>query len=138
MDELFSKKQDVSTTALSTTTAGNHLASIATTMLTTLTGLTSKNAANYANANREETIDYNDIPTDVGKQCALNNHSEKVILIGDMKPYQNNLTMVKHGAKREWRMVEYLAIGTDNTTKHDDQMYVIMSDGILYSHLGYQ
>ena len=65
MDELFSRKQAVPTTPSPTTTAGNHLASIATSMLTAVTGLTCKNATNHTDANREETIDYNDMPTDV-------------------------------------------------------------------------
>ena len=64
MDELSSKKQAIPATT-PTGTAGNHLASIATSMLTAVTGLTSKNAVNHVNANREETIDYNDMPTDV-------------------------------------------------------------------------
>ena len=62
--------------------AGNHLAFIATSILTAVTGLTSKNAANYANTDKVETIDYNDMPTDVCEQCALKNHPEKVILVG--------------------------------------------------------
>ena len=65
MDELFSKKKAVPTTPSSATTAGNHLATIATIMSTAVTGLTSKAAANHADADREETIDYNDMPTDV-------------------------------------------------------------------------
>ena len=52
MDKLFSEKQAISTTIL-TGTAGNHLASIATSMWTAMTGLTSKNTANHANADKE-------------------------------------------------------------------------------------
>ena len=60
MDELFSSKQPVpnpSSSSLAATTAGNHLASIATMMSTAVTGLTSKAAANHADADREETIE---------------------------------------------------------------------------------
>ena len=55
-----------------------------------------------------------------------------------MKAYHNNLTMDKHNVTQKWRTVEYPAIGTGNTTKHDGQTYVIMSDGTLYGHLDYQ
>ena len=68
MDKLFSKKQAVPVPSLSTATAattGTHLATIANTMLTAVIRLTSKAAANYANANRDETIDYKDTPTNV-------------------------------------------------------------------------
>ena len=65
MNELFSNLQVVPALSLSTAAAGNHLATIDTTMLTNVTGLTSKAAANHANTNREETIDYKDMPTNV-------------------------------------------------------------------------
>ena len=64
MDELFSTKQPVPNPSSSPSAANNHLASIATTMLTALTGLTSQAAAKHADADRDETIDYKDMPTD--------------------------------------------------------------------------
>ena len=57
--------------------------------------------------------------------------------MNDMELYHNDLTIDKHGAKQKWRTVEYPAIGTGNTTKHECQTYVIMSDGTLYGHLDY-
>ena len=130
MDKLFSGKQAVPTATL-TTTAGNHLASIATTMLSAVTWFTSKAAANHANVNREETIDYKDMSTDVRDQCDLKIPPEKVMTMDDMKPYHNNLTQDQHDAKQNWRMVEYPDLGNGNTTKHDGQTYVTMSDGTL-------
>ena len=56
----------------------------------------------------------------------------------DIKLYHNDLTVAKHNAKQKWRPVEYPALGTDNTTKHDGQTYLIMNDGALYGHLDYQ
>ena len=52
MDELFTSRQPLpaAPTTAAATTAGNHLASIATTMTTAVTGLTSKTAANHADA----------------------------------------------------------------------------------------
>ena len=71
MDELFSAKQPVpnpSSSSLAAAAAGTHLVSIATTMRTTVPGLTtSKAAANHADADQDETIDYKGMPTDVGK-----------------------------------------------------------------------
>ena len=34
--------------------------------------------------------------------------------------------------------MEYPALGTGNTTKHDGQTYLIMNDGTLFSHLDHQ
>ena len=68
MDELFSSPQAVPVPPSLTTTAaitGTHLATIATTISTAVTGLTSKTATNHANANRDEMIDYKDMPTNV-------------------------------------------------------------------------
>ena len=67
MDKLFSSKQTIPNPFASTATAaaGTYLATIATTMSTAVTRLTSKAAANHADANRDETIDYKDMPTDV-------------------------------------------------------------------------
>ena len=109
MDELFSSRQPVPNPSLSslaaTTAAGNHLASIATTMLSAVTGLTSKAAANHADADRDETIDYKDMPTDVRERYDLKNHPVDIITMNDMKLFQNELTKDKHGAIQKWRMV---------------------------------
>ena len=60
MDELFFSRQPLPSapTLAATTAAGTHLASIATTMSSAVTRLTSKAAANHADANQDETIDY--------------------------------------------------------------------------------
>ena len=79
MDKLFSEKQAVPITISTITTARNHLASIVTTMLTAVTGLTSQAAVNHTHTDREETIDYKDIPTDVQEQRDLENHPVKII-----------------------------------------------------------
>ena len=68
----------------------------------------------------------------------MKNHPEKVISMGDMKAYHNDLTLDQHGAKQKWCMVEYLATEAGDTTKHDGQTYMIMSDGTLYGQLNYQ
>ena len=110
MNKLFSEKQAVPTTTSLTGTTGNYLASIATSMLATVSGVISKNAANHADADKEETIDYNDIPIDVWERCALDNHPNKIIAMGYMKAYHDDLTIDQHGAKQKWRTVEYPVI----------------------------
>mmetsp|Transcript_12790 Transcript_12790/g.12601 ORF Transcript_12790/g.12601 Transcript_12790/m.12601 type:complete len:133 (-) Transcript_12790:36-434(-) len=69
MDELFSSKQPVpnlsSSFSAARTAAGNHLASIATTMLTAVTGFTSQAAAKHTDTDQDETIDYKNMPPDV-------------------------------------------------------------------------
>ena len=75
IDKLFSQKQAVPTTP-SLRTTGNHLATIATTMSTTVTGLTSKAAANHVDTDRKETIDYKDMPNNVREQYDLKNLPE--------------------------------------------------------------
>ena len=102
------------------------------------TAISSKNAANHVDSDKEETIDYNDMSKDVQERCALKNHPDKIIAMGDMKDYHNDLTTDQHDAQQHWRTVEYPAIGTGNTTKHDGQTYVIMNDGTLYGHLDHQ
>ena len=67
MEKLFSSKRPVpnpfSTDAITTT--GNNLASIATIISTAVAGRTSQAAAKHADADRDETIDYKDMPPDV-------------------------------------------------------------------------
>ena len=99
MDHLFSMKQAIPTSQSSTATAGTHLATIANTMSTAVTGLTSKAAANHADANRDETIDYKDMPTDVREQYDLKDPIN-LITMNNMKLYQNDLTKDKYGAIR--------------------------------------
>ena len=107
-------------------------------MLTAVTKLTSKAAANHANNDQDETIDYKDIPTDVWEQCDSKNHSVNIITKNDMKLYHNDLIKDKYGLIQKWRTVEYPALETGNTTKHDGQTYLIMNDGTLYGHVDYQ
>ena len=81
MDKLFSSQQAIpAPTAASVTaaiTATTHLATIATMMssaVSSATGLTSKAAAAHADADRDETMDYKDMPTDLRDRYALKRH----------------------------------------------------------------
>ena len=138
MDELFSTKQPVSTPSTPSSAATNHLASIATTMSTAVTGLTSKAAANHADADWDETIDYKDMPPDVRARYDLKNHPVDLITMNNLKLYQNDLTKDKHSVIQKLRTVEYPALGLGNTTKHEGQTYLCMIDGSLFGHLDYQ
>ena len=141
IDELFSFKQPVpnpsSSSSAATTTAGNHLASITTTMSTAVTGLTSQAAVKHADADQDETIDYKDMPANVRTRYALKNDSVDLMRKSDLKLYQNVLTMDKHGAVQQWRTIKYPSL-ISNTTKHEGQTYLCMNDGSLFSHLDYQ
>ena len=132
MDELFGTKQAVPTTTTSTFGNGANLASITTLMLTTMS---SKNATNHADSDKEETIDYNSIPTDVRDHCALKNYPDKIIDKGYLVDNNNKLTFDFHGTRQDWRTVEYPKLGNGNTTKHAEQRYIIMNDSTLYGHL---
>ena len=101
MDRLFSTKQTVPTTTSSTATAGNHLTSIATSMPIAVSGVTGKNAANHTDSDKEETNEYHDMLTDILERCALKNHPNKIITMGDMKDCHINLTIDQHGAKQK-------------------------------------
>ena len=140
MDKLFSSEQVIPapTSSTAAATAGTHLATIATTMSTAVSGVTSKAAANHANADKDETIDYKDMPTDVCARYDLKNHPINIIMSSDLKPYHNDLTVDKHNARQSWRTVEYPALGTGNTTKHEGQTYLLMNDGSLFGHLDHQ
>ena len=70
--------------------------------------------------------------------CALNNHPNKVIAMGHIKSYHNDLPLDQHDAKQKWRTVEYPTIGSGSITKHDGQTYVIMGDSSLYCQFSYQ
>ena len=138
IDELFSSKQPLTSTPSANTVAGNHLATIATTMSSAVTGLTSKAAANHADADREETIDFKDMPVDLCARYTLKKNQDVQIKKSDLELYQNDLTKDKHGVIQQWRTVEYPAIGTGNTTMHDGQTYLCMLDGSIFGHLDYQ
>ena len=107
-------------------------------MSTAFTGLTSKAATNHANTDRDETIDYKNMPTNIWEQCDLKSHPVSIIIMKYMELCHQNLMLNKNNTKQKWRTVEYLALGTGNTTKHDGQTYMIMSDGTLYGHFYYQ
>ena len=91
MDKLFSTEQaiPVSSTSAATAAAGTHLATIATIMLTAVSGVTSKAAANHADADKDETIDYKDIHTDVCARYDLKNHPVNIIMSSNLKPFHN-------------------------------------------------
>ena len=140
MDKLFSNEQAIPapTTLTATATAVTCLATIASTMSTAVSGVTSKASTNYADADKDETIDYKDMPTDVCARYDLKNHPINVITSSDLKPYHNDLTVDEHNARQSWRTVEYPALGTGNTIKHEGQTYLIMNDGSLFGHLDHQ
>ena len=143
MNNFFSSEQTIPAPFVSTVTAasGTHLANISTTMLIAVTDLSSKVAANhinYANVNKDETIDYKDMPTSVCEQYDLKNHPVNIITSGNLKLYHNDLMVVKHNAKQKWCTVEYPALETGNTTKHDGQTYLIMNGGTLFGHVDHQ
>ena len=94
-----------------------------------MTGLTSKEAANHADANRKETIDFKDMPADFCAHYALKKHPVDLIRRSDLALYSNVLTTDKHGAIQQWRTIEYPKKGIGNTTKHDGQTYLCMIDG---------
>ena len=103
MNELFTSRQPLpaAPTMGAATTAGNHLAAIATTMSTAVTGLTSKAAANHANADREETIDFQDMPADLCARYALKKYPVDLIRKSDLALYCNVLTTDKHSAVQQ-------------------------------------
>ena len=102
MDKLFSSKQAIPapTTPTAAATARTHLATIATTMSTAVSGVTSKAAANHADADKDETIDYKDMPADVHARYDLKNHLINIITISVLKPFHNDLTVDKYNSKQ--------------------------------------
>ena len=76
MDELFISKQAAPTTTIPTSGNDANLASIATSMLT---AMSSKNTVKHADSDKEETINYNDMPIDVCEHYSLKNYPGKII-----------------------------------------------------------
>ena len=145
MDKLFSSKQAIPAPTQASVTAakaaGNHLATIATTMSSAVSGaagLTSKVAATHADADRDETMDYRDMPTDLRDRYALKRHQVDNFRKSDLKQYHNKLTVDKHGAMQHWNTVEYPELGNGNTIVHTRQTYLCMLDDSIYGHLDYQ
>lgn len=62
MAKISASKQDYFATTTQTAENGANLASTTTSMLT---AMSRKNAAFHADSDKEETINYNDMPTDV-------------------------------------------------------------------------
>ena len=135
MVKLFTSKQADPTTT--TSTAGNdaNLASISTSMLTVMT---SKNAANHADSDKEETMDYNDMLTDIREHCAFKNHPDKIIGMGDLVDFNNKLIVDSANVQQNWPTVEYPELKNGNTNTHAGKTYVDMYDGTLYGHLDRQ
>ena len=102
MNKLFSSEQDipVPSASIATATAGTHLTTITTMMLTVVSGVTSKVATNYANDDTDETIDYKGIPADVCARYNLKNHPINIITSSNLKPFHNDFTMDKHNSKQ--------------------------------------
>ena len=81
------------------------------------------------------------ISTPANDVCArydLKNHPVNIITSSDLELFHNKLTVDKHNVQQRWRAVEYPALGTGNTTKHDGQTYLIINDGTLFGHLDHQ
>ena len=144
MDKLFNSEQTIpppsQATANAAVTAGTYLAAIANTMSTAVSGagLTSKAAAHHADADQDETIDFEDMPTNLRVQYALKKHQVDIFRKSDLVKYNNVLTTDKHGTIQDWHMIEYPEIGNGNTTAHDGQTYLCMIDGSIFGHLDYQ
>ena len=103
-----------------------------------MSNISSKNVAQSADNDKEETIDFNDIPKDVCDQCSLKNDQSKIIAKSNLANFSNNLTLNTAGAQQQWNFVEYLEIST-TTSKYPGQTYLIMKDVTLYGgHLPYQ
>ena len=100
MDKLFSSEQAIPapTTSTAAAAAGTHLATIATTMSTTVSGVTSKRAANHADVDQDETSDYKDMPAEFSARYDLKNHPIDIITSSDLKPYHNDLTVDKYNS----------------------------------------
>lgn len=75
IDELFTKAQTVLITVPSTTGSDVSLAVISTTIRT----ISSKNAAQSADNDKEESINYNDMPKHVCEKCHRKNDLVKII-----------------------------------------------------------
>ena len=75
MDQLFKRKHTAPTTVLLTSGRYATLTSIATLM----SNISSKNAAQSTDNDKEETIDYHDMPKDIRGQCCLKNDASKII-----------------------------------------------------------
>ena len=98
-------------------------------------GLTSKEATNHANTDRDETIYFKDIPTDLRDWYALKRHQVDNFRKSDLEQYHNKLTVDKHNAMQHWNMVEYPNFGAENTTVHNGQTYLCIINGSIYDHL---
>ena len=80
-----------------TTRSDVNLVSIATSM----SNISSKNVAQSADNDKEETIDFNDIPKDVCDQCSLKNDQSKIIAKSNLANFSNNLTLNTAGAQQQ-------------------------------------
>ena len=83
-------------------------------MSTIGTGLASKAAANHANADKEETMDFKDMPADLRARYTLKKNQDVYIKKSDLALYYNKLTLDKNGTMQRYRTVEYPEIGIIN------------------------
>lgn len=97
MDKLIRREQAAPTTTPSTTGSDTNLASIAISMLS----ISSKNTSWSADNGKEETIDHNNIPKDVGDQCSHKNDQSKIIAKSDLADFSNNLIVNTTGAQQQ-------------------------------------
>ena len=95
-----------------------------------MTNISSKNAARSADNDKEETIEYNDMPKDVCDRCHLNYDTVKIFVRKHLADFSQNLIVDKSNIQQDWSFAEYPEIGTTTLT-HPGQTYLIMKGGTI-------
>ena len=116
IDKLFTRQHGAPTTIPATTESDASLAAISTVM----PNIRSKNIAQSADNNKEETIDYNYMQKDVHERCYLNNNPVKIIAKRYLAKFSNKLIVDTSKIQQDWNFVEYPEIGT-TTWNHPGQ-----------------
>jgi hypothetical protein len=132
MDQLFTRRQAAPASVTSPSSGDKSLEAISTAM----TNISSKNAARSADNDKEETIDYKDMPKDVRERCHLKNDPVKIIAKRHLIKFNNTLTLDKANVQQDWNFVEYPEVGVG--ADKPGQTYLIMKDGTLFGHLAHQ
>ena len=133
MDKLFTRQQAAPTTILSTMGSDASLVAISAAM----TIISSKNAARSVDNDKDELIDYNNMPTYVCERYNIKNDPFKIIANQHLTNFSNKLTIDKSIVQQDWNFVEYPKIGT-TILNHPGQTYQTMKDSTLFGHLQYQ
>ena len=86
-----------------------------------MTNIIINNASRSAVNDKEETINYNNMPKDICERFSLKNNTSKAIAKRHLADFSNKLTLDNASVQQNWNFIEYSEAST-TTSKNPGQI----------------